>query len=626
MSAALLRQIGGALLALFLLVLVHAAWRMADAVPWVRALMTLAIALAALRPRDALLVLAGLGPVIGAFGAMAGAPYSLRELLVLATLTGWGLRVAIVRYRKPLLPPDLFWPLISVASVVLASMAVELYGARALAGPAEFNATLRYTLGHGLLSDRHAVRGLNGGVMFLEGLAVFSATVVACAQRPAFASRVATMAAIGAAGAALLNIQRIVNAAIASAAPFQRLRELLATIRVNIHFADVNAAGSYFALMFFPAATQVLCTRGWRRVVWGGAAGAVFAAAWLTGSRAAVAAILAVSVVATLIAGHRQSWRSLPSVAAVVFCAAVAATFVAAFPNKVMGPATSIAVEIRTQMARVSFGMLRQHPFFGVGVGGYYDASAPLLEASTIGFLYARENAHNNLLQLLAEFGIVGFAAFVWLFWRVAQRIKKGLRIPEQRIIAAGTAAGLLAFALTAMLGHPLLTAEVNHAFWLLLGVASAGPQMTATGQASRLARHAGLALAALVLVLLPWRFRTEATTLNLEHVRYGVSGWATDSEGTRYVTFAEHATLFVPTRARAFDIPLRLEQGAAPVTVEITFRNRVADQVVVTPASWHVYRLMVASSRGDPPYLPVQLRTLGDDAPRVQIGRTVAR
>jgi O-antigen ligase len=626
MAAASATRIGGAIAALGLLVLLQAGFRLAADATWIRLLMLAAVALAAWRPWDALLVLAGLGQIIGTAGAVAGAPFSMREILVLAIFTGWAVHAALARSRA-VLPPDLSWPLAAATIVVITSLAVELYGQRQLVGPAAFREMLTYTLEHGLLRDRHALRGLNGGLVHLEGLAVFAAAAALCARRPAAAGQAAAMAAAGAAGAAMLNIQRVVVAAQSAVTPFDRLRELLTTVRVNVSYLDVNAAGSYFALMFFPAARQVFRSAGWRRTLWSIATVGIFAAAWLTGSRAAVAAIVAVALLATFLAARWQSWRAPAAAVAIAVCLLAAAAFVMAFPNRVFGAATPVALEIRVQMARISLAMLAAQPLFGVGVGGFHEASEPYLASSTIAAYYTRENAHNNLLQWLAELGMVGFAAFAWLLWRAARRILAAAPGRDDGTLRAGIGAGLLAFVLTAMLGHPLLTPEVNHAFWLMLGIACGAAPLPAGRREPRATRAGGILVIALAVGLLPWRFQGEAAGLQLEHVRYGTSRWETDAEGVRYQTFTGRATLFVPASAQAVEIPLSLDHAAdTPVILEIRFRNRLADRLTVTSTAWQTYRLIVGPRPRDPSYLPVEIRVTDDDGQPIRIGRTVAR
>jgi hypothetical protein len=611
--------------AIALLALLSAAWGLSVEAPWVRLLMAALLVLAWGRPRDGLLAIAGLAPVIGVYGAVAGAPFSLRELLILAICAGWSLRIATVRPTGPLLPAGLGWPLFAAVAIVLSSLAVELYGMRVLAGPAGLRAMIEDTLGHGLLHHRQGIRGLNAGLVYLEGLAMFAAAAALCARGPALVGQATAMAVAGALGAALLNIQRLVVAAQASADPLERLRELVRTVRISVGYFDVNAAGSYFALMFFPAAAQLVQSTAWRRVLWTVPVAAIFAAAWLTGSRAAVAAIIAVALLTLLVVARRRA-AGRAVVAAAIVCLLAAGAFLTLFPNQVFGGATPVAVQIRVEMARVSLALLADHPLFGVGVGGFFEASAPHLAGSPIAVYYRYENAHNNALQWLAELGLVGFAAFVWLLWRAVRRVADAVAGPAGTH-AAGLAAGLAAFALTAMLGHPLLIAEVNHAFWLLLGIAcGAAPPARPHPGRSRVAPAAAGLIVALAVGLLPWRAHDVAARLPLEHVRYGASVWETDGDGVRYQTFVGETTLFVPSTAQAVDIPLRLDSGDTPAEVEIRFRNRTADRLTITMSSWTSYRLIIGTSRDDHPYLPVIVRAVDDEARVIRIGRTVVR
>ncbi len=85
-----------------------------------------------------------------------------------------------------------------------------------------------------------------------------------------------------------------------------------------------------------------------------------------------------------------------------------------------------------------------------------------------------RENAHNNFLQVLGELGIVGFVPFVWALWAIARVVARSSRAGTLPAPALGGAAGLAAFVLTWLTGHPLLIFEVATAFWLVLGAVAA--------------------------------------------------------------------------------------------------------------------------------------------------------
>ena len=616
-----IRRLAAALVAGFLLVLLQAAWRLAADFAWLRGLMVLTVALSALRPRDGLLMIAGLSLPIGVLGAAWGTPYSARELLLFAAFTGWSIRVAAVRPSRSLLPADLSGPLICVVAVILASLAVEVWGQLQLIGAAEFRSQIERALRHGFLVDRRQIRGLNAAVAHLQGIAVFAAVVAASTGCRQFSSRVVALAVIGGAAAGLLNLLRVATVSIASSAPAARLRELLATVRVNVHFADINAAGSYFALMLFPAAGYAAETRGWQRAGWTLGSAVILAAAWLTKSRAALGAILLVGtgfLAIRLLRQERRSRRLWIGGA----CAIVTAAILITFPNRFAGAALTSALEIRLELARISMQMVARQPLFGVGVDGFYESSAPLLLASPIGKYYLRENAHNNYLQILAEFGIVGFAAIMWLVWRVAGRI----RAPadwRSSLIARGVVAGLLAFGLTALAGHPLLTPEVNQAFWLMLGAAAGIYDQPAARRTTVAHRLPVATFVVLMIAILPIRFRSEVSTLNLEHVRYGVSRWRIDAGGTRYQTFSDRATLFVSSSVSSVRIPVREELPAAESRLQIYLEGRLVNEVR-TGSEWQYVRMLAPPGDRGKHFLRIDLVPVPatDHERELQVGR----
>ena len=89
---------------------------------------------------------------------------------------------------------------------------------------------------------------------------------------------------------------------------------------------------------------------------------------------------------------------------------------------------------------------------------------------------FRRENAHNNFLQIAAELGAVGIAAFLALLAACAGSACGGRCAardgPDPLLAGAGAGAG--AFVLTCLAGHPLLTSETAYPFWIVLALAVA--------------------------------------------------------------------------------------------------------------------------------------------------------
>ena len=148
-------------------------------------------------------------------------------------------------------------------------------------------------------------------------------------------------------------------------------------------------------------------------------------------------------------------------------------------------------------------------------------------------------DAHNQFLQVLGEMGLTGLVVFSAL---LAIGLAPGLRALARGRASpglGGLVAGSMAF-LTVSLGmHPLLIAEVNLAFFLLLGAARA-EGVSASEDSVKSSRWPWMGLVACVAIFacaaVPWRGSSFAREANLEGVSYGLSNWQ-DADGRRWRT-----------------------------------------------------------------------------------------
>jgi len=65
----------------------------------------------------------------------------------------------------------------------------------------------------------------------------------------------------------------------------------------------------------------------------------------------------------------------------------------------------------RIYMWRWAIHLFKEHPFIGVGTGGY--KQSVLASGGDIGIAHP----HNNILHMAASYGVLGLFAFAWLFW-----------------------------------------------------------------------------------------------------------------------------------------------------------------------------------------------------------------
>jgi O-antigen ligase len=591
-------------------------WSGLTAHPACAAFLLLAGAAAFARPAAGLMIALALSPVATtAIGSLLGLRGEWAEAVVLAAGAGWLLRAGLDQGARQRLVGR--WPAAIFVCVAVASLAVQFRVLAVKISPELLGTDLVSTLGTYITGRSQSGAVIRPVALWLEGLLLFA---MGSALDASAIPRVLRMFAAGACGAAVLNIARLANAAARSDTPLSAFLDLARTVRVSLPYPDVNAAGSYFVLALFAAAGLAVCARPRARAAWSVPLVLLAAGVWISGSRTALLAALVVAALMAVAsaAGRRAVFR-------LSLVAAAAAFLITVFPNPVLGRSAISAIGIRAELARTAGRLFATAPVFGIGIGEFFDRSGDYILDPAVRQIYPRENAHNNFLQVLAETGIVGFGAFLWLLVASAEAMRRGVRQdagPWPRIGAIG---GTGAFLATCLAGHPLLTTEVAFAFWGTLGTAAAGapvPLATARSPARLVAAAAALAIAA----GLPLRMRHAADAVDMDHAGYRVTLWNTDSGGVRYRQMASGATLFVPAEAAVVELPYRLQSDAAPVTLQLDFLGKPADRLVVDNHDWRTYRLVVPEAHGTRRFLPLTLTVLEGDEAAVLLGKMTVR
>jgi hypothetical protein len=316
----------------------------------------------------------------------------------------------------------------------------------------------------------------------------------------------------------------------------------------------------------------------------------IAAAIWLTGSRTALAAAFitaAVTGLAELTWGRHR--RAALAIAVILVTAALALW--AYYPAR-RNTNPFRALEIRLALAKGSLAMTADHPWFGAGLGRFYELSEEYLNTH----YYVRENAHNNFLQVLAELGVSGLSLFLaTIGFALANTFRQRSPCGASWALLAAPAT----FLLTCFGGHPLVVHHASYPFWMALGLAAASPAEASPAVSPRLRSMAAVAIVVLTATL-PWRATAAVRTANLEHTSIGFSQWHRESDGTRYRFTGTRSAFFVPSSARAIRIPLQHGgDGPAVVEIRIFLNGREANRVVLRKEDgWRTMRLLMPGDR----------------------------
>ena len=618
-----------------------------DAVPLTFKVFVVSVAvLSFFRPQDGLLVVAGLSAIGLVAGRLIDSVARGSETLVLAFLVGWFLSVWRPRDRRQWSFTSLHLPVVLFGLVVLASLIEQLWFLQIQTSfPEPFLEDLwRYVSRDYLLGPMMGFSMMRHALLLIEGLGLMMAVIAISRTNDAFVPRLVRMTLAGAMGAALINVVYAIGEVIGSGASSNELVDALLHRRWSVHIGDINAAGSYFA-MVLPIAIGTASTCRARQWIWLLPGGVLIGLAlWMTGARAAQVGLLLVLlllVTSRIVFTRSRRERSLMIWAAAFAPAAaiVMALWLSGGPARVMPERGLVqmtateAVKDRLLFTQGSLGMWASRPAFGVGIGQYYLWSAHYFPPALLQ-VHPRENAHNFVLQVAAELGAVGLVLFLWVLGVAARPLGMAVRHVSPDPLQLGLAAGLGAFMISALGGQPFLVPPVVYSFWLLLGVAATfGHMGTSRASAQRrptvltgadrpitpapraVSSRPRVLVLGLTVVLgasMSTRVAREVDQIDVTRVTYGLHQWETESDGTRFRWTGGRAKLFLPATASHVDLPLRamlVGDNRDAITVEISIDDRRSLPLQLLDGNWRVQRVRLPPPGSGARYRTVALR-----------------
>jgi O-antigen ligase len=446
-------------------------------VPWWLSALALCIFLGSLwRPEWAILLLVTIAP----WGArLADVPVRATEYMCAAYLAAWLLRIDRSAFPSAHATRAAAWAALAYGGLAVLSWSRLTYAASVTSGGSGVS-VLRLVPSDYLITagrDPHTAATLQ----ILIGIALCLAVATLVARQARAADAMILTLALGGIAAAAATLAAVPIRYWMTGDSNELIRYFVVTrSRYAFHVPDVNAAGSHFLFsgLLLLGAVERRFAQHIARL-----AGLVlmFAALWISGSRAAMAA--AVLLVAGWYAwpwlaarwrGPMVRTRTVAAAAAIILVVLVLSPAVIGNAAAMSGSA-SRSMSVREEFLVTSARMLAQAPVFGVGVGTYYQRSSEFMPPG-IRRLYGRENAHDYFLQTAAELGLIGAAAFV--SWLGAALIPLWRQVTQagERSRSLALMLGCLGFLLTCVTGHPLLVIEVSVPFWAALGVAMSAP------------------------------------------------------------------------------------------------------------------------------------------------------
>lgn len=571
-------------------------------------------ACAAVMPGPALMLVAALVPVAMWLGRAANEYIAWAEALVVAFAAGYCLRAAATRTDRP--SSRIGPPVFVMGAVVVASVMMQIFVEVWRFGPAPTQEKLWGLVTHYYFVTHDSADPIDAGMRLIESLILLGAASSLAQRHPRFSRRLLQAIVFGAAAAATLNLWRLWDASLRFNRPFEAFLRYLSTQRVNVHYADLNAAGSYFVMALFAALGLALVPKQRR---WIPAAAVIAASVWLTGSRSAMlAGILALLLpAAAYVSSHavRTGTRTLAIGAAAVVLSLAVAAGAYLLPQRGNQQSAGMATAVRWEMAQTSLRMTASRPSFGVGIGSYYARSGEFASPELLQIFppAVHENAHNNFFQILAELGIVGLAVFLWLLVKAAMLCVAWIRDGPRDPVRWSTVAGLLAFVLSWLGGHPLLIDEPAFSFWLLLGTAcGSGAWVASPDQTARIRWIITTAILA-IAVSVPLRVKSQRADFNLEHQGIGLSMWQPALDGVRFRVGGAASTVFMPADATVVTVPLRAANAHETLNVSLYLDDRPADVVSVPGDQWKHLRLIVPQNSSGARFRRLDLRVTRD-------------
>lgn len=137
-----------------------------------------------------------------------------------------------------------------------------------------------------------------------------------------------------------------------------------------------------------------------------------------------------------------------------------------------VGGGLEVSAAVRVVFAKIGYQMFLESPVWGNGFSSF------MFRAPEIGARYgmfSAKDAHNIIVKLAAENGVIGLAAFAWLAWAVVRCGRWLWRTDSNERVLGAVLLGAATHALVASLSTDcfLYTKQISAYFWVLYGLSA---------------------------------------------------------------------------------------------------------------------------------------------------------
>jgi len=271
-------------------------------------------------------------------------------------------------------------------------------------------------------------------------------------------------------------------------------------------------------------------------------------------------------------------------------------------------------------------GMAANYPPSGVGVGAYiielpnYYTRDKTAYSPALASFRRNDSAENYFLQVAAEMGAAGLAAFLWLFWMLGKEIKRGFRsygraAGQDRLLFAAGTAGMIAFGINILFHSYIGSFETNYTFWLLTAVTLRGIRREEGPDEGKkqLVLRRTLAFSGVLFVVFSashlWNsshslsLRAKTAEFRLAQA-FGLYPPEKTADGRSFRWTREYAGVPLKVDGRVLLVPVLASHpdiAARPVKVEVFFvedffKKKIRlGEIVLTSTEWQTHRFMLA-------------------------------